>query len=996
MNCALDDGTSLLGKEVNEDGKSCFGSWGKASVAFSSARDVQPWVARQLRMLSTFIVRERDCQFLQYQKDFDVLEHWGVPRTMVWSAVGAFGLWPGAPEGVSQKDSSGDSELAVVEAVLPTRALHQPVAAALQAPPVTLPRMLEDTFSEEFCYYAPQALPLLPPGLDLGDGLLAAAADVVEPVCENQEINKTRQRAKSLRGLTSEVECEQLFMKTRDWAKSLCGHLLDTLGLLSTTKTRERAKSDRNDKSRTGSLEPPCSPASQCCRHGLEVQMQRLAGGQNFSVQGKVVGAGASCPIAGCDLCQDCSLHGATLGFAARSPLGFRPPPLGVPVCDCAARLEDAAPGRPVVWEDNCEDPVLSCRDRLPPPLGFRPLPLGVPVCPGCSWGGDFMQGALSNFTVSRGPAAQDSWHDHSPSSPLGFRPLLHAMPDFTCAAKKAGRLFLDASLPSAAQVDDAADQVISCRCRCGEDSGLGAARGQAQSKDSSISCKASSLESAACDSKCFHECFPIGPAAGSSGQGGAEAPRISQSVPGRSDRGCLSYLDAAAAVRTCQALNPARTVQCAQSPLLEPCLFGQATLPVSSIPRDANGEQLSVCCPDLGAADVPGTYPALTSASSAQCAQSPCLEPRDLSIEGFLGQVRPKGSSISRDARDKPLSVCCPGLAAAGAPVACQALPSARTVPCAPTSLLEPCTLPVGVSLGQVKPKGSSISQVPHDRLLPSRHSDLGAAGVADACQVPNPGLAPRACAMPQVAVPGQTGPEGPSISHHAMLGRLTVCNTVSGQDGAPLMPQGPVVSAVDSLQHQASGFRIRGGNPLEGMMASLTEQLMPMITALIQKAVQDAIAQAMGDAAPPTRVVLQETDPERRPKRHKPDPVSSNKRKNNELHRLPSLSAKGNGKGSSAQPSQAAASDPTKDAARGSDGAPPSRPAKKGKGQGATVSPDAEGWIQGQPRRALFNYVRKIGAPRSCPRTASVLHWMSLRLDPLWKLLCSRTPLA
>ncbi|CAE7653223.1 Gapdh [Symbiodinium sp. CCMP2592] len=59
--------------------------------------------------------------------------------------------------------------------------------------------------------------------------------------------------------------------------------------------------------------------------------------------------------------------------------------------------------------------------------------------------------------------------------------------------------------------------------------------------------------------------------------------------------------------------------------------------------------------------------------------------------------------------------------------------------------------------------------------------------------------------------------------------------------------------------------------------MMASITEQLMPMITALIQKAVQEAIANAMGGApATPPRVVLQEPDQERGPKRHKPDPTS------------------------------------------------------------------------------------------------------------------------
>ena len=53
---------------------------------------------------------------------------------------------------------------------------------------------------------------------------------------------------------------------------------------------------------------------------------------------------------------------------------------------------------------------------------------------------------------------------------------------------------------------------------------------------------------------------------------------------------------------------------------------------------------------------------------------------------------------------------------------------------------------------------------------------------------------------------------------------------------------------------------------------------------------------------------------------------------------------------KGLSAHTPRAAASDPATATARGSDDAPPTKPARKGKGQGTPVSPDAEGWIQVQ----------------------------------------------
>ncbi|CAE7487421.1 unnamed protein product, partial [Symbiodinium sp. CCMP2456] len=154
-------------------------------------------------------------------------------------------------------------------------------------------------------------------------------------------------------------------------------------------------------------------------------------------------------------------------------------------------------------------------------------------------------------------------------------------------------------------------------------------------------------------------------------------------------------------------------------------------------------------------------------------------------------------------------------------------------------------------------------------------------------------------------------------------------------------------------------------GGNPFEGMMASLTEQLMPMITALIQKAVQEAIAKAMGDAATPPRVVLQETDPERRPKRHKPDHAP--------------LRDKGSGKGLSAHTPRAAASDPAAATARGSDDAPPTKPARKGKGQGTPVSPASITHVKSDPNdaRAPCFAGHKAEAVKVAPARTSVVYF-------------------
>ncbi|CAE7196323.1 Slc9a8 [Symbiodinium sp. CCMP2592] len=147
--------------------------------------------------------------------------------------------------------------------------------------------------------------------------------------------------------------------------------------------------------------------------------------------------------------------------------------------------------------------------------------------------------------------------------------------------------------------------------------------------------------------------------------------------------------------------------------------------------------------------------------------------------------------------------------------------------------------------------------------------------------------------------------------------------------------------------------------------MMASITEQLMPMITALIQKAVQEAIANAMGGApATPPRVVLQEPDLERGPKRHKPDPNPSNKRKNHESSRHPSSRAPGEGKAAGGRGGQpGAAKGSAKGAAKGSAEASPPKSGPKGKGQGDRPPRDAEGWtkVQRAPPQGPFQLRRQ-----------------------------------
>ncbi|CAE7226914.1 unnamed protein product [Symbiodinium sp. CCMP2592] len=298
MNCALSDGASLSGKEVIGKEKSCFGSWGKAS---GNDRDAQPRVAQRLQMLSAFIVRARDFQLQLFQKDFDFLAQRGVPRTMVWSAVGPWGLRLGASEmecsdgtcvsgnplAAATSWSSGmDHGIAGDEC--PAQGLplaSEPCAHAsdTQASATFWLHMIEDTFSEEFLYYVPQASAafglhliedtfseeflyyapqqqLLPSaaGLDLGAGLCGTSPCAAEsPVCDIQEINKTRERAKT---------------------KSLYGRVLSILWELSTIKTRERAKSETD----TGPL---------CCCHGLGSLAAGDGGGQFFIAQGKDTGA---------------------------------------------------------------------------------------------------------------------------------------------------------------------------------------------------------------------------------------------------------------------------------------------------------------------------------------------------------------------------------------------------------------------------------------------------------------------------------------------------------------------------------------------------------------------------------------------------------------------------------------------------------------------------------------------------------------------------------
>ncbi|CAE7226898.1 CYCL [Symbiodinium sp. CCMP2592] len=413
MHCALSDGASLLGKAVNGKEKSCFGSWGKAS---GNDRDAQPWVAQRLQMLSAFIVRARGFQLQLFQKDFDFLAQRGVPRTMVWSAVGAFGLWSGASVGASSDGTSGGSNSAAVadpwqsgiglasaeddSQVQLSMGVCREDALAIagdECPAQGLPlarelcvhasdtqasatfglHMIEDTFSEEFLYYVPQASAafglhliedtfseeflyyapqqqLLPSasGLDLGAGPCGTSTCAAEnPVCDIQEINKTRERAKSLRGLASDdCECQEI-NKTRERAKSLrgltsahcdgecepdCrtkslyGRVLSVLWELSAIKTRKRAKIETETgplvpatcaSGRHGSPEPPCSSSSQCCCHGLGSLAAGDGGGQFFIAQGKDAGA------------DDASCRGCC-------PCRFRPMPPWVPDVQPAATAD--------------------------------------------------------------------------------------------------------------------------------------------------------------------------------------------------------------------------------------------------------------------------------------------------------------------------------------------------------------------------------------------------------------------------------------------------------------------------------------------------------------------------------------------------------------------------------------------------------------------------------------------------------------------------------
>ena len=104
------------------------------------------------------------------------------------------------------------------------------------------------------------------------------------------------------------------------------------------------------------------------------------------------------------------------------------------------------------------------------------------------------------------------------------------------------------------------------------------ASRGQAQSKDSNVSCRAPRLEHAAAaecvaaprEAKFADLCF-LPRTATVSSHGGSEDPRISRSVPCRFCQSCCSDLGAAGVLRACQALNSAMTVQCAQGPSHEP-----------------------------------------------------------------------------------------------------------------------------------------------------------------------------------------------------------------------------------------------------------------------------------------------------------------------------------------------------------------------------------------------------------------------------------------
>ncbi|CAE7345475.1 unnamed protein product [Symbiodinium sp. CCMP2592] len=379
-----------MGKEVNGEEKSCFGSWGKAS---GNVRDAQPWVAQRLQMLSAFIVRARDFQLQLFQKDLDFLAQRGVPISMMWCAVGTWGLRPGASEiGSSDGTCVGGNLLAAATSwssgmdhgiagdECPAQGpplANEPCAHApdMQAGATFGHHMIEDSFSEEFLYYAPQAsaafgLHLIEdtfseeflyyapqqqllssaPGLDLGAGPCGTSTCAAEnPVCDNQEINKTRERAKSLRGLArTDCECQEI-NKTRERAKSLSGltsvscdgeceldcskkrlygRVLKVLWGLCTTKTRERAKIETEAgllapatcaRGRPGSSEPPGSSSSQCCCHGLGSLADGDGGGQFYIAQGKddgaAVGAIRVLSFWQEEVCSDGLMHNCVCGL---------------------------------------------------------------------------------------------------------------------------------------------------------------------------------------------------------------------------------------------------------------------------------------------------------------------------------------------------------------------------------------------------------------------------------------------------------------------------------------------------------------------------------------------------------------------------------------------------------------------------------------------------------------------------------------------------------
>ncbi|CAE7302863.1 gcs-1 [Symbiodinium sp. CCMP2592] len=824
MNCALSDGASLSGKEVIGKEKSCFGSWGKAS---GNDRDAQPRVAQRLQMLSAFIVRARDFQLQLFQKDFDFLAQRGVPRTMVWSAVGPWGLRLGASEmecsdgtcvrgnplAAATSWSSGmDHGIAGDEC--PAQGLplaSEPCAHAsdTQASATFGLHMIEDTFSEEFLYYVPQASAafglhliedtfseeflyyapqqqLLPSaaGLDLGAGLCGTSPCAAEsPVCDIQEINKTRERAKSLRGLASDDCVCQEINKTRERAKSLrgltsadcdgeCepdrrtkslyGRVLSVLWELSTIKTRERAKSETDigplapatsSSGRHGSPEPPCSPSSQCCCHGLGSLAAGDGGGQFFIAQGKDTGVVA----------DDASCRGC-----------------------CPCRGSSA-------------------------PLGVRSSPIGVPVS---SVGGD----ALPHCCT-----------DQASLSPLGFRPLVSWAPEVRAAATA-----------------DRDDLVMPNRA-CPRSPGGGCNPGL--------------------------EFLPGGGGVADPGLRGPSQyrpPSVCNTSVGRGDCG-----------------------------------------PVEQSQDGAKLDAVSPCMCQVPATRLAGLLQTQSDLDGAQ-------------LQGPLGQDRPKGPSISRVAPGSltPCCLCC----------GCYA------------DMFDPRNPPVCVqlqgSVGQGRPKGPSISHLAPSSLLSTCVREV-CPGVMHNCDC---GLRP-ADGQPHL----RQGDDG----------------QVQGNLGQDLDSAVILRSCLSEGCSGPTGLRFGGGNPFEGMMASITEQLMPMITALIQKAVQEAIANAMGGApATPPRVVLQEPTLERGPKRHKPDPNPSNKRKNHESSRHPSSRELGEGKASGGRGGQpAAAKGSAKGVARGSAEASPPKPGPKGKGQGDRPPRDAEGWtkVQRAPPQGPFQLRRQ-----------------------------------